>query len=290
LAKSYGANVIVHGKASSSELDEVARELSAEKIVCDIADKDAVFREVNKLLEKFNAVENFARAEQLLTDDWLKSLEGMSKTEIAARLLSLTFADLLIDRPKSERAQATLSGPTVREERGAERRGGGRDRDDRRGGERRGGGRRDRDDRRSPSRSFGRDRSFSSSEASFGSGGFDRRSERRGEFGAERGGRSSEGFGGSRDFGGDRPVRFERADRGGLNMRVGRPERSERPGRSVRSDSGGFSAGRKPRFPGHEIGDRSGARESFTGSSEISEEGSGRRFKRDRDTTEQGRG
>jgi NAD(P)-dependent dehydrogenase (short-subunit alcohol dehydrogenase family) len=65
LAKSYGANVIVHGKTSSSELDAVARELSAEKIVCDITDKDAVFHEVNKLLEKniqIHALANVAGA------------------------------------------------------------------------------------------------------------------------------------------------------------------------------------------------------------------------------------
>jgi NAD(P)-dependent dehydrogenase (short-subunit alcohol dehydrogenase family) len=52
LAKSYGANVIVHGRTLSPELEAIAKELNAEKIVCDIEDKVAVFREVGKLLEK----------------------------------------------------------------------------------------------------------------------------------------------------------------------------------------------------------------------------------------------
>ncbi|MFH1175420.1 MAG: SDR family oxidoreductase [bacterium] len=52
LAKSYGANVIVHGREASPELEAIAKELEAEKIICDIRDKKAVFREVNKLLEK----------------------------------------------------------------------------------------------------------------------------------------------------------------------------------------------------------------------------------------------
>src|SRR3989344_3063925 len=52
LAKEYGANVIVHGKEASSELDAIAKELDAEKIVCDISDKGAVLNEINKLLEK----------------------------------------------------------------------------------------------------------------------------------------------------------------------------------------------------------------------------------------------
>ncbi len=52
LAKSYGANVIVHDRVLSPELEAIAKELNVEKIICDIQDKEAVFREVNKLLEK----------------------------------------------------------------------------------------------------------------------------------------------------------------------------------------------------------------------------------------------
>lgn len=52
LAKEYGANVIVHGKKDSPELNAIAKELNAEKIICDIADKDAVLGEIKKLLDK----------------------------------------------------------------------------------------------------------------------------------------------------------------------------------------------------------------------------------------------
>jgi NAD(P)-dependent dehydrogenase (short-subunit alcohol dehydrogenase family) len=52
LAKEYGANVIVHGKTDSPELEAIAKELNAEKIVCDISDKGAVLLEISKLLEK----------------------------------------------------------------------------------------------------------------------------------------------------------------------------------------------------------------------------------------------
>ena len=52
LAKSYGANVIVHGREDSPELNQVAEELGAKKIICDISDREAVFGEVKKLLNK----------------------------------------------------------------------------------------------------------------------------------------------------------------------------------------------------------------------------------------------
>jgi 3-oxoacyl-[acyl-carrier protein] reductase len=51
LAKSYGANVIVHGRTDSPELNQITEELGAEKIVCDISDREAVFGEVKKLLD-----------------------------------------------------------------------------------------------------------------------------------------------------------------------------------------------------------------------------------------------
>ena len=57
LAKGYGANVIVHGKTDSPELDALAKELNAEKIVCDVADKDAVQSEINKILEKVKKID-----------------------------------------------------------------------------------------------------------------------------------------------------------------------------------------------------------------------------------------
>ncbi|MBU0998940.1 SDR family oxidoreductase [Patescibacteria group bacterium] len=52
LAKENGANVIVHGSKDSPELEAITQELGAEKIICDVKDRIAVFREINKLLEK----------------------------------------------------------------------------------------------------------------------------------------------------------------------------------------------------------------------------------------------
>jgi 3-oxoacyl-[acyl-carrier protein] reductase len=80
LAKEYGANVIVHGKTDSAELDAIAKELDAEKIICDVADKSAVDLEVNRILEKVKKIDilvnsaGIAPAQSFLdsTDDiWL---------------------------------------------------------------------------------------------------------------------------------------------------------------------------------------------------------------------------
>ena len=57
LAKEYGANIIVHGKTDSPELDAIAKELNAEKIICDVADKDAVQSEINRILEKVKKID-----------------------------------------------------------------------------------------------------------------------------------------------------------------------------------------------------------------------------------------
>jgi len=80
LAKSYGANVIVHDKELSPELEAIAKELNAEKIICDIQNKEAVFCEINKLLEKkiqIHCLANVAGATnrkpflETIEDDWL---------------------------------------------------------------------------------------------------------------------------------------------------------------------------------------------------------------------------
>lgn len=82
LAKGYGATVIVHGKEPSKELDAIAEELGAEKIICNIGDREAVFREVNKLLEKniqIHCLANVAGAANSMPfvdtreEDWLFS-------------------------------------------------------------------------------------------------------------------------------------------------------------------------------------------------------------------------
>ncbi len=54
LASARGAKVILNGKTESDELKSLAKELSAEYIVCDISDKKAVDNAVGKLLETTN--------------------------------------------------------------------------------------------------------------------------------------------------------------------------------------------------------------------------------------------
>lgn len=57
LAKDYGANVIVHGRTDSPELEAIAKELNAEKIICDVADQNAVQSEINRVLEKVKRID-----------------------------------------------------------------------------------------------------------------------------------------------------------------------------------------------------------------------------------------
>jgi NAD(P)-dependent dehydrogenase (short-subunit alcohol dehydrogenase family) len=84
LAKSYGANVIVHGKTDSPELNAIAQEIGAEKIVCDVRDRVAVFNEINKLLEKkiqIHCLANVAGATnrkpfmETIEEDWFFAYE-----------------------------------------------------------------------------------------------------------------------------------------------------------------------------------------------------------------------
>ncbi|MEW6058085.1 MAG: DEAD/DEAH box helicase, partial [Bdellovibrionota bacterium] len=70
--------------------------------------KDVGTRKVSKLLEKFLAVQNPDRVETLLNEEWTSSLEKMSKAEIAARLLTLTFPDTFVDRDKTQQPQKVL--------------------------------------------------------------------------------------------------------------------------------------------------------------------------------------
>jgi NAD(P)-dependent dehydrogenase (short-subunit alcohol dehydrogenase family) len=44
LAKGYGANVILHGRNDSEEIKQLAGELQAQYIICDVADEAAVFK------------------------------------------------------------------------------------------------------------------------------------------------------------------------------------------------------------------------------------------------------
>ena len=50
LAKEYGATVILHGKTESDALKALAKELAAEYIFCDVADKTALDSEVPTFL------------------------------------------------------------------------------------------------------------------------------------------------------------------------------------------------------------------------------------------------
>lgn len=56
LAKSYGAQVILHDKEDSEELEIVARELNAPYIFCDVRNEGAVFEAVNKILPEVEEI------------------------------------------------------------------------------------------------------------------------------------------------------------------------------------------------------------------------------------------
>lgn len=49
LAREYGANVILHGKAESKELKELSKEIDSPYVFFDVSDESAVKREVKKL-------------------------------------------------------------------------------------------------------------------------------------------------------------------------------------------------------------------------------------------------
>ncbi len=67
--------------------------------------KDIGLKKISALFERFQGVTAHARVESLLTDSWTAALEDMSKNEIAARLLVLTFPDVFVDREKAQIAQ-----------------------------------------------------------------------------------------------------------------------------------------------------------------------------------------
>lgn len=80
LAKSYGANIILHGRTESEELKILAKELDCEYIFCDVANKVAVESEVERILGKVNKIDILVNSAGIaprqefleLTDDfWL---------------------------------------------------------------------------------------------------------------------------------------------------------------------------------------------------------------------------
>lgn len=80
LAKSYGAKVIVHDRTDSEELSNIANELEAEKIHCDISKKEEVDSAVKGLLEKGIKIDGLANVAGIMghkpflettEEDWL---------------------------------------------------------------------------------------------------------------------------------------------------------------------------------------------------------------------------
>lgn len=52
LAVGYGAKVILHGRTGSQKLKDLAKQLEAEYIICDVTNKQAVLKEVARMIKK----------------------------------------------------------------------------------------------------------------------------------------------------------------------------------------------------------------------------------------------
>jgi len=80
LAKSYGAQVILHGKTESEALRNLASEIDAKYIACDISDENQVFAEIKKL-GKIEILVNSAGIniskpfQELTNEDWLDTFK-----------------------------------------------------------------------------------------------------------------------------------------------------------------------------------------------------------------------
>ncbi len=69
LAKEYGATPILHGKTDSEDLKKIAKELSCEYIVCDVADKTAVDSEVKRIVEKVKKIDALVNCAGIVLDE-----------------------------------------------------------------------------------------------------------------------------------------------------------------------------------------------------------------------------
>lgn len=80
LAKKYNARVILHGKTESVELKNLAKELNAPYIFCDVSDEESVKKEVDKI-SKIDVLVNNAGINpsktfmQLTNNDWREIFE-----------------------------------------------------------------------------------------------------------------------------------------------------------------------------------------------------------------------
>ena len=80
LAKKYNARVILHGKTESVELKNLAKELNASYIFCDVSDEESVKKEVDKI-GKIDVLVNNAGINpsktfmQLTNNDWREIFE-----------------------------------------------------------------------------------------------------------------------------------------------------------------------------------------------------------------------
>lgn len=84
LAKKYGAKVILHGRVVTKELKNLATELDAKYIICDAANKKAVFQAINNLKKNYNKIDVLVNAVGIVTaksfleieeNDWLEAFK-----------------------------------------------------------------------------------------------------------------------------------------------------------------------------------------------------------------------
>lgn len=57
LAVGYGAKVILHGKTESQDLIDLSKQLGVDYIVCDVTDKKAVLKEVERMIKKLGKID-----------------------------------------------------------------------------------------------------------------------------------------------------------------------------------------------------------------------------------------
>ena len=80
--------------------------------------KDIGMKKVSLLREKFLAQATFKRALEIMNQEWKDAIAEMSRDEIAARFLTLSFPDVFLDKEKTTEAPATERSQAPRENRG----------------------------------------------------------------------------------------------------------------------------------------------------------------------------